>query len=772
MAAGLSNVTFRSRRGGEVADSFGPSILLVRAMLALGLVGEVTRRLWLERSRGMQGLELFLILVTMWASGRLGQRMVSRVDKAQGRALASAFGLASWPSQSAISNGLKAVTGEQVGRFLAWLLVEALPPGPLERAPCTFHVDTRGQCWRVIDSDGRVLAMRQRGLPEGDRESPPPRRRVQKTAAPGYPGRKRGEVQVHRMVVQDAGTGRYVGVRCAPGNGDHHGELIWAARRAAAWAEALGQPLERTLLRFDGKSSGAPNVMAGVRAGLHVLTRWTDYGLLDAPQIQRVLAEARWSRVADSGSAPHRLATEFGTIRIEGAETPGPGSPAEPISLRIVVTRYFVGDEPGRGCGVDRYGWRYELFATTVRAEDWPAAELVELYYGRSGQENRFLQLDAEQKKLRLVTAHLPGLELLVGVGLFLSNWRLLQGDAIAGGRCLPLPARQPRAVDCSPADPDLFPAPPPEPPPPDGAPGNEPDPTCDDGLPAIVDASRPVPQAEPETVSENLAALPSDPTTEVDPRHPRPWSQPGARLSERSRTRMAALLALLVLHLDQVLGKHPGWRWSRDQGVLLCPGGHPARPISAGEQWGKEVLRLRVQPADCRACPTRSGCTSSANPRYTRDLSVALPPSGPAVVPSPRPSTAHPPGRTRPSRALERWSQPSSASPGPYQATAPTLVPTVLRRLAIDYLAACRVAVLSVGQPSHRHQNHPRWIAPSAALRQHRRHTYEQQLALRQQPPARIEVASPREVSRAGLERALALDVFGKMSTVTCGSG
>jgi hypothetical protein len=502
-----------------------------------------------------------------------------------------------------------------------------------------------------------------------------------------------------------------------------------------------------------------------------VLTRWSDYGLLDAPQIQRVLAEARWSEVADSGPAPHRLATELGTIRLDGAETPGPGSPAEPIQLRIVVTRYFVGDEPGRGCGVDRNGWRYELFATTVSAGDWPAAELVELYCGRSGQENRFLQLDAEQKKLRLVTAHLPGLELLVGVGLFLSNWRLLQGDAIAGSKCFSLPARQPRSIDCSPANPDLFPSPPPEPPPLDVVPVSEPDPACDDGL-SIIDASRPEPQTEPETVPEEMAALPSRTATAVDPPHPRPWSQPGARLSERSRTRMAALLALLALHLDQVLGKHPGWRWSREQGVLLCPGGHPARPISAGEQWGKEVLRLRVEPAACRTCPTRSGCTSSANPRYARDLSVALPPSGPVVVTAPQPSTVHTPGRIRPSRALERWSPPSPTSSGPHQATAPTLVPAALRRLAIDYFAACRVAVLPGSQPPHRHQDRPGWIAPSAAIRQHRRHTYEQQMALRQQPLARIEVASPREVSRARLERALARDVFWKMPAVTDRSG
>ncbi len=78
---------------------------------------------------------------------------------------------------------------------------------------------------------------------------PEPVRRAGEIAKPGYSGRKRGEVQFHQMIVQDAGTGRYLGLRAAPGNGEHRAEMTWAAERCALWSDRLEVARDRAVLR-------------------------------------------------------------------------------------------------------------------------------------------------------------------------------------------------------------------------------------------------------------------------------------------------------------------------------------------------------------------------------------------------------------------------------------------------------------------------------------------------------------------------------------------
>ena len=104
-----------------------------------------------------------------------------------------------------MSRALQSVPPQQSRDFCDWLLGDALPVGELDRDPSVCHVDTFGNRWRMVDFDGRVHGIRKRALPESD-EHPAAKRRSSELAQPGYPGRKRGEVQYHRMIVQDAGT--------------------------------------------------------------------------------------------------------------------------------------------------------------------------------------------------------------------------------------------------------------------------------------------------------------------------------------------------------------------------------------------------------------------------------------------------------------------------------------------------------------------------------------------------------------------------------------
>jgi len=64
-------------------------------------------------------------------------------------------------------------------------------------------VDRTGGEWVVFDLDGTREAARQRALPQTE-ELPAPFRRLDEVCAPGYRGRKRGQVVRTRTVISQA----------------------------------------------------------------------------------------------------------------------------------------------------------------------------------------------------------------------------------------------------------------------------------------------------------------------------------------------------------------------------------------------------------------------------------------------------------------------------------------------------------------------------------------------------------------------------------------
>jgi hypothetical protein len=109
------------------------------------------------------------------------------------------FGREKLPSQSALSRYL-AVLDEPVVEALRTLfqqdLVARRPPG-WEGAGLW---DRQGKRWVVSDVDGTKQVARQRALPH-TKDLPAPHRRMDEVCAPGYPGRKRGEVMRTRTTV-------------------------------------------------------------------------------------------------------------------------------------------------------------------------------------------------------------------------------------------------------------------------------------------------------------------------------------------------------------------------------------------------------------------------------------------------------------------------------------------------------------------------------------------------------------------------------------------
>ena len=186
------------------------------------------------------------------------------------------------PSRSALSRFLAALTPAPVEAlrtlFLSDLLARPLTPDKQTGG----LVDRAGNTWIVFDIDGTREAARQRALPQGD-DLPPAFRRLDDVCAPGYRGRKRGEVVRTRTTVAQAHSYQWLGSFGNRGNGRYREELRKGISAIGRYLATHQLSPERTLLRLDGQyGNGA--VLSDV-AGFAFVTRGKDYHLLDHPSI-------------------------------------------------------------------------------------------------------------------------------------------------------------------------------------------------------------------------------------------------------------------------------------------------------------------------------------------------------------------------------------------------------------------------------------------------------------------------------------------------------
>jgi hypothetical protein len=161
------------------------------------------------------------------------------------------FGRDRLPSRSALSRFLAALDQASVEALRSVFLQDALArPGPAAGVGGLW--DRQGQRWIVFDLDGTRQAARQRALPQGP-DLPPPQRRLQEVCAPGYTGRKRGEVVRTRTTLLQAHTQQWLATFGKAGTGDYRGELRRGLEVIAAYQAKLGLKVAQALLRLDGQ---------------------------------------------------------------------------------------------------------------------------------------------------------------------------------------------------------------------------------------------------------------------------------------------------------------------------------------------------------------------------------------------------------------------------------------------------------------------------------------------------------------------------------------
>lgn len=690
----------------------GEGAVVVQWLYETGAIEQIIDRLRIQREGGYVGADLVLfVLFYLTARVEGGIKGFGEKSRSCRSQLGALGGRRALPTPASVSRILAATNDTHTQDLAEWLLFDACRAASVLNHPSVLTRDALGHPWHTFDLDPTVTVLRQRALPEGDGLPPPQRHSCE--ASLGYRGRKRGDVQISRMTLQHAGSSLWLGAWVGPGNGDWRESSQAAILRVRTICDRLEHRAERAFVRVDGAGGNVPFLTACQEAGVHYVTRWSQYEVLEEQEIRRHLNGSPWFTVASSGSGPSREATDLGwTWAQPGDGTQRTdGSSYAPVRTRLVVSRFRSRNpERKRGAGTLLGGWHYELYATDLPADAWPAPDVVTAYYSRCGMENRFYQEDQHLGLDEIFSYHIPGQQLANLIGLFLWNLRVSLGFGLAH-----VPTEIPAQV---PYTGELV----------------VPTVTLPED-PARVELVDPAPTAVPRQALPTNEPPPAPSTAEANPEHvTSPVDDPDPP--------RALHRALDALDWHSLLQSRPGWRWEPQVG-MRCPNNivHHLQSVKVQGHDRTRQLRFRPPYLACTQCSFRAGCTSSPNRLFRKETGITVasstaypihhllhrirgdpsPPS-PARPPPPRRTHAARPAEPRPTAAAPalRW-EPSALAPGPFGLLASVLLPAKLRRHFARTVADIEVHVVVQPGPDHRCV----LFAITAAQRQNRRQTW-----------------------------------------------
>jgi hypothetical protein len=307
-----------------------------------------------------------------------------------------------------------ALSREPVEALRALFLEDVLARPLCSNAPQAGLLDRQGTQWMVFDVDGTREAARQRALPQTE-ALPPPQRRLSELCAPGYSGRRRGEVVRTRTTVYQAHTHQWLGTFGNRGNGHYRDELACAVEVIKCYLQAHQQPFSHVLLRLDGQY-GTGAVIASL-ADFSFVTRGKDYAVLEQQEVKIRLhlpADQTFSRPE---SALVRTLYDCPQVPV------GP----EGVRCRVVVATHPAG-QTKRRIGLSRQGTVYELFFTNLPQQAFTAADIIALYLHRGAFEPALSDEDQELEPDRWCSHAACGQEVWQICAQWLWNLRLELG--------------------------------------------------------------------------------------------------------------------------------------------------------------------------------------------------------------------------------------------------------------------------------------------------------------------------------------------------------
>jgi hypothetical protein len=354
---------------------FGELTLIIHHVQRQGVLAAIEEQVHFARRR-FGRYELIDFVAVLFGYAISGERTLEAFyERVQSWAspFMALFGREGLPSRSALSRFLAALDQAAVEALRALFLTDVLarPLTKEEQAGGLF--DRQGNQYYVFDIDGTREAARQRALPQTE-DRPPAQRRLRPLCAPGYTGRKRGEVVRSRTTDLQAHTHQWIATFGNPGNGEYRAELRQAVTAIQRYREAHHHLAERVLLRLDGQY-GTGAILTDL-AGLPFVMRGKTYHLLKRAEIQARLSLPADHHLTHTESGITRALYDFPTVPV------GP----EGIVCRVVVATHPAGPKKSP-VGVTRAGVVFELFLTCLPQQAFTAADVVELYLHRGAFE-------------------------------------------------------------------------------------------------------------------------------------------------------------------------------------------------------------------------------------------------------------------------------------------------------------------------------------------------------------------------------------------------
>src|SRR6266566_990509 len=376
---------------------FGEVALIIPYLRKQGVLSAISAQVRLARRR-FGHYEVIDFLAVLFGYAISGERTLEKfyeqlVPFAQ--PFMALFDRERLPSRSALSRFLASFTWEATEALRTLFLADVLAR-PLDTERHTGQlVDRTGNQRVVFDIDGTREAARQRALPKTE-ELPAPQRRLNLICAPGYTGRKRGEVVRTRTVVSQTHSSQWLGSFGNSGNGRYREELRRALTAIGGYLQAHQLSPISALLRLDGQY-GTGAVIADL-AGFVFVMRGKDYTVLDQESIQcrlRLPADQQFSR------------SESGLVR-QLYDCPDVPVGPEGVRCRIVVATHPAGETKSR-IGHTRQGVVYELFFTHLPQEAFTASDVVALAPPIVAPLNRCLPICDQEQDPDRWCSHAPG---------------------------------------------------------------------------------------------------------------------------------------------------------------------------------------------------------------------------------------------------------------------------------------------------------------------------------------------------------------------------
>src|SRR5437667_136804 len=403
----------------SVPDWFGEVTLLTHHLQRQGVLAAIEEQVRFARRRfgRYEVIDFLAVLFGYAVSGERTLEAFYEQINPWASAFMALFGRDRLPARSTLSRFLAALDGVAVENLRTLFLKDLLarPLGKEEQPGGLF--DRQGNRYLVFDVDGTREAARQRALPKTT-DRPAPQRRLRPLCAPGYTGRKRGEVVRSRTTILQAHTHQFLGTFGNPGNGEYRAELRRAVTAIQTYRETHHHSEERVLLRLDGQY-GMGAVLAD-RACLPFVMRGKAYHLLKRAEIQ-----ARLKLPPDQ----HLTHPESGMVR---ALYDCPDVPVGPegVLCRVVVATHPAGEKKSP-VGVTRAGVVYELFFSRLPQQAFTTSDVVELYLHRGAFEPALADEDQEIDPDRWCSHTACGQEAWCIVSQWVWNLRLELGHQV-----------------------------------------------------------------------------------------------------------------------------------------------------------------------------------------------------------------------------------------------------------------------------------------------------------------------------------------------------